>query len=109
LSSTAITWEALAAVIVLLLTGAGALGGVWWAIHQRITKLAERVEQVRAKGAQELADYKLTVAREYATAAAIKEVESKVVEAINRLGDRFDRYFDPSAPTAARRRRGSSV
>lgn len=68
--------------------------------------LSKRVEEIRARGAHELAEYKLLVAREYATSAAIKEVEERVVEAINRLGDRFDNYFDRQ--TGARRRGGAA-
>jgi hypothetical protein len=71
-----------------------------------VEALKDRVEQVRARGAKELADYQLLVANEYATHAAIKEVEQRVVEAINRLGDRFDNYFDRS-PSGGRRRGGS--
>lgn len=106
--SGAITWEALGAVIALLITGGSALGGVWWSIHRRIGATEKRVEEVRAKAAHELAEYKLTVAREYATSGAIKEVEERVVEAINRLGDRFDKYFDRGGQAVARRRGGSS-
>lgn len=54
----------------------------------------ERVEAIRAKSAQELADFKLQVAREYATSDAIREVEERVVAAIERLGDRFDKWMD---------------
>lgn len=63
----------------------------------------QRVEQVRAKSANELAQFQLKVASEYATHAAIKEVEGRVVEAINRLGDRFDKYFDRGAPSSRSR------
>lgn len=70
--------------------------------------LARRVEEIRAKGAHELAEWKLYVAREYVTAATIKEVEERMIEAINRLGDRFDRYFDSARPSSPRRRGNSS-
>jgi hypothetical protein len=70
--------------------------------------LSRRVEEVRAKSAHELAEYKLTVAHDYATNGAIKEVEERVVEAINRLGDRFDMYFAPRSQGGGPRRRGGS-
>lgn len=63
---------------------------------------AERIEDVRAKGAKELADYKLEAAQRYATSDLLKEVEERMIEAINRLGDRFDRYFD-GVPVSKRR------
>jgi hypothetical protein len=76
------------------------------ALAASIEAVKVRVEQVRARSAHELAQFQLTVASEYATHAAIKEVEGRVVDAINRLGDRFDNYFD-RAPPGARRRGGS--
>ncbi|GLS29975.1 hypothetical protein SAMN04488498_104320 [Mesorhizobium albiziae] len=69
--------------------------------------LQKRAEEIRARGAHELAEYKLIVAREYATNEAIKEVETTLVKAIDRLGDRFDNYFD-RGQTAPRRRGGSN-
>jgi len=65
--------------------------------------LAERVESIRAKGAQELSDFKLEVAKNYATNIAIQAVEERIVVAIDKLGDRLDKIF----VTAAQERRGS--
>jgi hypothetical protein len=66
--------------------------------------LAERVETIRAKSAQELADFKLEVAKNYATNAAIMQVEERIVVAIDRLGDRFDKIIiDHRPPTRERR------
>lgn len=62
--------------------------------HEAHKHLAERVETIRAKSAQELADFKLEVAKNYATNAAIKEVEERIVVAIDRLGDRLDKIID---------------
>lgn len=67
----------------LLLPGIFALAGVWWRLQSQITA-----------GQAALADYKLQVAEKYATNAAIKEVEQRIVETINRLGDRVENYFD---------------
>lgn len=83
------------------------LKGQLEALSRSHTDLQARVETVRAKGAHELSEYKLLVAREYATSEAINQVEERVVEAINRLGDRFDKYFD-RAPAGLRRRGGAS-
>jgi hypothetical protein len=41
-----------------------------------------------------IGDFKLEVARNYATNAAIKEVEDRIVQAIDRLGDRLDKFVD---------------
>lgn len=73
----AITWESLAYLVAI----GGALGGVWFRMYRQ-------VESVRA----DLAAFKLEVAKEYATNATIKEV----AEAINRLGDRLDRFLEHS-------------
>ena len=65
--------------------------------------LSERVESIRAKGAQELSDFKLEVAKNYATNKAIEAVEERIVVAIDKLGDRLDKIF----VTAAQERRGA--
>lgn len=65
--------------------------------------LAERVEGIRSKSAQELADFKLEVAKNYATNSAIREVEERIVVAIDRLGDRLDKIIDRQEATRERR------
>ena len=103
---TTITWGDLSAFLVAIVVVGGAVAGIWWRIHQTITKvkdegtlerraLAARIEEVRAKGAKELDSYKLEVATRYVTADAIREVEGRVVDSINRLGDRLDSLFAP--------------
>jgi basic membrane lipoprotein Med (substrate-binding protein (PBP1-ABC) superfamily) len=67
----------------LLLPGVFALAGVWYRLHSQIIGVDKA-----------LADYKLQVAKEYATTSAIKEVEERVVQAIDRLGDRLDKFLD---------------
>jgi hypothetical protein len=59
-----------------------------------ISKALEKAEEVRAKTARELDEYKLTVATNYATNNAIRLVEERVVAAIDRLGDRLDKWLD---------------
>lgn len=76
-------FEVVSMVVSLLIPGAGALAGVWWRLQSQI-----------AACQASLAEYKLQVAEKYATNTAIKEVETRVVEAINRLGDRVENYFD---------------
>jgi hypothetical protein len=59
-----------------------------------VAKALEKAEEVRAKTARELDEYKLTVATNYATNNAIRLVEERVVAAIDRLGDRLDKWLD---------------
>lgn len=75
----AITWEAVTAMIVIF--GAGA--GVWYRLHGQ-------AESVR----RDLDAFKLEVAKSYATQHSIREVEERVVQAIDRLGDRLDRFLE---------------
>lgn len=60
----------------------------------KVALALEKAEEVRAKSARELDEYKLTVAKEYATNNAIRLVEERVVAAIDRLGDRLDKWLD---------------
>lgn len=84
-----ITWQAL--MILIPVFGAGA--GVWWKLYRQVED--ERQSRILACAVltAELASFKLTVAEKYATNEAIKQVEERVVDAINRLGDRLDRMF----------------
>lgn len=66
--------------------------------------MGERVEEIRAKGAHELAEFKLEVAKNYATNTAIREVEERIVVAIDRLGDRLDKLIDGQNKPARTRR-----
>jgi hypothetical protein len=65
----------------------------------------DRVEAIRAKSAQELADFKLEVAKNCATNTSIREVEERVVAAIERLGDRLDKMIDGQRSDRAARPR----
>jgi len=89
----AITWEQIVGMTTLVGTIIGLVAWVW----RTIGTLRERIEEVRAKGAHELSEFKLAVAEQYARNEAIKEVEERVVEAINRLADRLDRILDRQA------------
>ena len=92
-------------IATLLLTGAGALGGVWYRLNNQITINREFAATELTKRSQEtsvqiaaihllVGEFKLEVARNYATNAAIKEVEDRIVQAIDRLGDRLDKFVD---------------
>lgn len=60
------------------------------AVNALIKTNAERIEQVRAKSAHELGEFRLAVAKEYATATSVTVVRTEVVDAINRLSARID-------------------
>jgi hypothetical protein len=72
------------------------------ALKAELKNTAERAEKIRSLGAHELAEFKLQVAREYATIATVREVKDEVVAAINRLSDRLDELF--SVPRSRRPR-----
>lgn len=93
----------------LLLTGAAMLSAVWYRLHTQITNNREHAANELAKQAQAtsvqfqavhavISAFQLQVAREYATNQAIKEVESRIVGAIEKLTDRLDTLIDNRKP-----------
>lgn len=86
----AITWTSLAAMLPVL--GAGA--ALWWKLNRQIDDLKSKNAAQFAATAAVIADFKLEVARNYATNSSIREVEERVVQAIERLGDRLDKFLD---------------
>ena len=66
-----------------LLAIAAAVGGVWWRLQQQITMNARALDA-----------YRLVVAEKYASVAHLKEVEARLVVAIDRLTERIDRMLD---------------
>lgn len=102
-------------VVIMILGLAGTGVGVWYNTRGQVQKNTERIkelgdllaianaktalaieraEEIRARTAHELAEYKLQVAKEYATNQAIGVIEERIVQAIERLGDRMDKFFD---------------
>lgn len=69
---------------------AGAIGGVWKYLQVQIASNAEKLGQTE----RDLAAFKLQVAREYATMSVIKNIEERILAAVERLGDRLDRVID---------------
>ncbi|RUW50064.1 hypothetical protein [Mesorhizobium sp. M8A.F.Ca.ET.021.01.1.1] len=61
------------------------------AVNAQLKLIADRVEAIRSKGAQELADFKLEVAKDYAGHIALREMEARLVKAIDDLGKRIDK------------------
>lgn len=64
---------------------------------------SERAEEKADSAEKALADFRVEVARNYATSEMVKAVKNEVVDAINRLGDRFDRILEGRPATARRR------
>ena len=62
--------------------------------NAKVALALEKADEIRSRTAHELAEYKLQVAKEYATVNSIREVEERVVQAIERLGDRLDKFLD---------------
>ncbi|RUW38974.1 hypothetical protein EN739_12020 [Mesorhizobium sp. M2A.F.Ca.ET.017.03.2.1] len=61
------------------------------AVNGLLKLLQERVEDIRAKGAHELAEFKLEVAKGYAGHEALREMEARLVKAIDDLGKRIEK------------------
>lgn len=98
-------WGLVVAVLTLCL---GALGGlVAWVV--RFTKAESSSETAREalrkteSLEKELSDFRVAVARDYATAAMVAAVEGRVVAAIDRLGDRLDRILEARMPASRRK------
>lgn len=87
-----------------LFVGAGtlvlAIGTFWAGWIARVMKgerAAADVAEVKADVAKvtaDLAEFKVHVAANYAGNSTIEQVENRLIEAINRLGDRLDRVLE---------------
>lgn len=89
------------AIALYLTLGVMVVGGVaLWAIRvsrgeaaaREVAKLNTDLSAVE----RDLANFKEHVAREYMTNNAMLQVEQRLTDAINRLGDRLDRAFTPA-------------
>lgn len=69
----------------------------------KVEKATEKAEEVRGRTAHELAEYKLAAAERFATNASIRQVEERIVQSIDRLGDRLDKWLDNSAQKSEKR------
>jgi len=54
-------------------------------LHERVNRLREETQRDVHQSRQELTDYKLQVAQEYASVEHLKEVEDRLVRAIDKL------------------------
>lgn len=56
--------------------------------------IQDRIEDVRSKSAHELAEFKLDVAKHYAGYAALRDMEARLVKAIDELGERLEKLSE---------------
>ena len=74
--------------------------------HERIDELGKAVHGRIDTVIEGQGQFREQVAREYVSLSAVDKLEERLMSAIERLGDRFDRYVD-GPPTGSRRRRTS--
>lgn len=90
--------EAIALYLTLGVMVVGAIA--FWAIRvsqgEAAAKEAARLRVDLGIVERDLAAFKEHVAREYMTNNAMLQVEQRLTDAINRLGDRLDRAFTPT-------------
>lgn len=89
-----ITWEVVAAGITVL----GFVSGIWW-----------RVEGMIRKNTDDLAAHKLHAAETFVSKAGLREVEGRIMDAINAVGSqvsgmsgRIDRLMERPATSTRR-------
>lgn len=82
--------------VAVVLTLIGMVAG--WALRiargENAEKKADSNEVRIIRLEKDLADYKVHVAANYASNTIIEQVETRLIEAISRLGDRLDRLFE---------------
>ena len=61
----------------------GAIGGVWWRVNMRIAECEKAILKMENK-----------IVKEYASSNSLKEVEKRLVNAIDRLTNRIDKLLD---------------
>jgi hypothetical protein len=93
------SWQsvaAMAAVVAVLLTLVSIVTA--WAVRvsngERADKSAEKAHERIDSVVKELSDFKAHVAEKYVTGSVIEQLENRLIDAINRLGDRLDRFLE---------------
>jgi hypothetical protein len=77
----AITWEQLLFFVVLC----GALGALWYRVETRISHAATEAQASADRALASLNEFKIQVAREYASIVDIKDVENRVILRLDEL------------------------
>ncbi|HWW46314.1 MAG TPA: hypothetical protein VNZ94_00545 [Xanthobacteraceae bacterium] len=98
-----VTWSAIVAAIGCVM----ALAKFWSTYSDRITRAEATAETAKTQAHEAgekvavmsaaFALYREQVAREYIHREVMREVEDRLTQAIERLGDRFDRFVETSA------------
>lgn len=102
----ALEWSAIGVVVTIL----SICGGVLVRLTDRLNKAEGKAEAADTKAAAaaisvasngleierlraDLVDHRVAVAREYVSKDTLASLETRIVDAINRLGDRLDKMF----------------
>lgn len=67
---------------------------VWWRVEKRIRIAEQRSTEEAATARQAPADFRVEVASRYVSQERLREVEDRLVAAINRLADQMERMPD---------------
>lgn len=92
-------WEIIGGVIGIIsfigMIAAAAIGyGRLKANQEETKRRAERAIEKADANADDLAAFREQAAREFVSVSTLEKVEERVVGAIDRLGDRLDRFFE---------------
>lgn len=101
-SATLAAWIGGVGLPLLVLVG----GVVWYLLRSQIegaTKTADEAKSDAGRARTELAEYKLTVAEKYASIAYLKDVETRILNAISEMKTQFTEfvrdYHDTNRPS----------
>jgi hypothetical protein len=59
-----------------------------------IWKLHSKLSSIEIKAAEDLAKFKIEAYEKFASYSTVANMEARIIEVINRLGDRLDRVLD---------------
>ena len=77
-------------IVVLFLAVIGAIAGFWWRIEARFAAEDDALAELK----KELSEYKLYVERNHVSAQVLKDLETRVVNAIEKLATRLEAIAD---------------
>ncbi len=86
----AITFE----FVIFIIVVGSALGGAWWFLYSAILTAKREAQRDIQQIRKDHADYKLLVAERYASQEHLKEVETRLVSAIDKLATQLDTMPD---------------
>ncbi|MGX1786824.1 hypothetical protein ACWIGM_08815 [Bosea sp. NPDC055332] len=91
-----------AALALSLGTAGLTLAASWGVVKYQATQHEKRLQSLEDKvgrQADELSNFRLEAAQRFVTVETMAKLEERVVDAINRLGDRLDRVLEGRAAT----------